>query len=194
MYLIVGLGNPGIKYKSTYHNIGFMTVDKVAKDLRLKFVKQKNTDSHVAEGEYQGVEFVLAKPDTFMNLSGNAVKALVKKYRVDVRDELVVIYDDADLPLGKTRMREEGSAGSHNGMRNIVGMLERTDFKRIRVGIKNTQLAEKDVKLIDMVLSKVDYEDKPLLTESINASAEAVKDLIAGKDIQRIEEVLNRRK
>ena len=79
-------------------------------------------------------------------------------------------------------------------MRNIVGMLERTDFKRIRVGIKNTQLAEKDVKLIDMVLSKVDYEDKPLLTESINASAEAVKDLIAGKDIQRIEEVLNRRK
>jgi PTH1 family peptidyl-tRNA hydrolase len=122
------------------------------------------------------------------------VKALVKKYRVDVRDELVVIYDDADLPLGKTRMREEGSAGSHNGMRNIVGMLERTDFKRIRVGIKNTQLAEKDVKLIDMVLSKVDYDDKPLLTESINASAEAVKDLIAGKDIQRIEEVLNRRK
>ena len=162
--------------------------------MRLKFVKQKNTDSHVAEGEYQGVKFVLAKPDTFMNLSGNAVKALVKKYRVDVRDELVVIYDDADLPLGKTRMREEGSAGSHNGMRNIVGMLERTDFKRIRVGIKNTQLAEKDVKLIDMVLSKVDYEDKPLLTESINASAEAVKDLLSGKDIQRIEEVLNRRK
>ena len=194
MYLIVGLGNPGIKYKSTYHNIGFMTVDKVAKDLRLKFVKQKNTDSHVAEGEYQRVKFVLAKPDTFMNLSGNAVKALVKKYRVDVRDELVVIYDDADLPLGKTRMREEGSAGSHNGMRNIVGMLERTDFKRIRVGIKNTQLAEKDVKLIDMVLSKVDYDDKPLLTESINASAEAVKDLLSGKDIQRIEEVLNRRK
>lgn len=194
MYLIVGLGNPGIKYKSTYHNIGFMTVDKVAKDLRLKFVKQKNTDSHVAEGEYQGVKFVLAKPDTFMNLSGNAVKALVKKYRVDVRDELVVIYDDADLPLGKTRMREEGSAGSHNGMRNIVGMLERTDFKRIRVGIKNTQLAEKDVKLIDMVLSKVDYDDKPLITESINASAEAVKDLLSGKDIQRIEEVLNRRK
>ena len=194
MYLIVGLGNPGMKYKSTYHNIGFMTVDKVAKDLRLKFQKQKAIDSHAAEGEYQGVKFVLAKPDTYMNLSGNAVKALVKKYRVDIESELVVIYDDADLPLGKTRMREEGSAGSHNGMRNIVGMLERTDFKRIRVGIKNTQLAEKDVKLIDMVLSKVDYEDKPLLTESINASAEAVKDLLSGKDIQRIEEVLNRRK
>lgn len=194
MYLIVGLGNPGIKYKSTYHNIGFMVVDKIAKDLRLKFVKQKNTDAHVAEGEYQGVKFVLAKPDTYMNLSGNAVKALVKKYRVDVRCELVVIYDDADLPLGKTRMREEGSAGSHNGMRSIVGMLERTDFKRIRIGIKNNELAEKDVKLIDLVLSKVDYEDKPLLNEGINASAEAVKDLVSGKDIQRIEEVLNRRK
>ncbi|MBR7162430.1 MAG: aminoacyl-tRNA hydrolase [Clostridia bacterium] len=194
MYLIVGLGNPGIKYKSTYHNIGFMTVDKLAKEFKIKFVKQKGTDSHVAEGEYKGERFVLAKPDTFMNLSGNAVKALVKKYRVDVEGELVVIYDDADLPLGKTRMREEGSAGSHNGMRSIVGMLGRTDFKRIRIGMKTAELAEKDVKLIDLVLSKVDYEDKPILEEGINASVEAVKDLIAGKDIQRIEEVLNRRK
>ena len=91
-------------------------------------------------------------------------------------------------------MREEGSAGSHNGMRNIVGMLGRTDFKRIRIGIKTAELAEKDVQLIDLVLSKVDYDKKPLLEEGINASAEAVKDLIAGKDIQRIEEVLNRRK
>ena len=194
MYLIVGLGNPGMKYKSTYHNIGFMTVDKLAKDLRLKFVKQKGTEAHVAEGEYQGVKFVLAKPDTYMNLSGNAVKALVKKYRVDVKDELVVIYDDADLPLGKTRMREEGSAGSHNGMRSIVGMLQRTDFKRIRIGMKTAELAEKDVQLIDLVLSKVDYDKKPVLEEGINASVEAVKNLISGKDIQRIEEVLNRRK
>ncbi len=194
MYLIVGLGNPGIKYKSTYHNIGFMTIDKIAKDLRLKFTAQKNSFAHVAESEYQGTRFVLAKPDTYMNLSGNAVQALVKKYRVDVANELVVIYDDADLPLGKTRMREEGSAGSHNGMRHIVGTLGRTDFKRIRIGIKNRELAENDVKLIDLVLSKVDYDDKPLLTEGINASAEAVKEIIAGKDVQRIEEVLNRRK
>ncbi len=194
MYLIVGLGNPGAKYKSTYHNVGFMALDVVAKKLGAKFVNQKSTESHVAEGTHNGVKFVLAKPDTFMNLSGNAVYALVKKYKVDVKDELVVVYDDADLPTGKTRMREEGSAGTHNGMRNIVGRLERTDFKRMRIGIKNGELAQKDVELIDFVLSKVDYADQPALYEGINAVADAVVDLIEGKDVQRIEEVLNRKK
>lgn len=194
MYLIVGLGNPGAKYKSTYHNVGFMALDVVAKKLGAKFVNQKSTESHVAEGTHNGVKFVLAKPDTFMNLSGNAVYALVKKYKVDVKDELVVVYDDADLPTGKTRMREEGSAGTHNGMRNIVGRLERTDFKRMRIGIKNSELAQKDVELIDFVLSKVDYADQPALYEGINAVADAVVDLIEGKDVQRIEEVLNRKK
>lgn len=194
MYLIVGLGNPGAKYKSTYHNIGFMAVDAVAKKLGVKFVKQKATEAHVAEGVIDGVKFVLAKPDTYMNLSGNAVHALVKKYKVDVKEELVVVYDDADLPVGKTRMREEGSAGTHNGMRNIVGRLERTDFKRMRIGIKNGELAQKDVQLIDLVLSKVDYADKPALDEGIALVADGIIDLIKGKDVQRIEEVLNRKK
>lgn len=194
MYLVVGLGNPGIKYKSTYHNIGFMVVDAVAKKTKIKFVEDKRVFAHVAKGVVDGVEFVLAKPDTFMNLSGNAVKELVRKYRVDVKNELIVAYDDADLPLGKTRLREEGSAGSHNGMRNIVGMLERTDFKRVRVGIKNSELAENDVKLIDLVLSKVDYEDKSILNESIAEVSDAVLDLIRGKDVQRVEERLNRKK
>lgn len=194
MYLIVGLGNPGAKYKSTYHNIGFMAVDAVAKKLGVKFVKQKATESHVAEGVIDGVKFVLAKPDTYMNLSGNAVYALVKKYKVDVKEELVVVYDDADLPVGKTRMREEGSAGTHNGMRNIVGRLERTDFKRMRIGIKNGELAQKDVQLIDLVLSKVDYADKPALDEGIALVADGIIDLLKGKDVQRIEEVLNRKK
>lgn len=194
MYLIVGLGNPGAKYKSTYHNIGFMAVDAVAKKLGVKFVKQKATESHVAEGVIDGVKFVLAKPDTYMNLSGNAVYALVKKYKVDVKEELVVVYDDADLPVGKTRMREEGSAGTHNGMRNIVGRLERTDFKRMRIGIKNGELAQKDVQLIDLVLSKVDYADKPALDEGIALVADGIVDLLKGKDVQRIEEVLNRKK
>lgn len=194
MYLIVGLGNPGAKYKSTYHNIGFMAVDAVAKKLGVKFVKQKATEAHVAEGVIDGVKFVLAKPDTYMNLSGNAVHALVKKYKVDVKEELVVVYDDADLPVGKTRMREEGSAGTHNGMRNIVGRLERTDFKRMRIGIKNGELAQKNVQLIDLVLSKVDYADKPALDEGIALVANGIIDLIKGKDVQRIEEVLNRKK
>lgn len=193
MYLIVGLGNPGMKYKSTYHNIGFMTVDAIAKKLGLKFAEDKKNFAHTAKGKIGDVEFVLAKPDTFMNSSGNAVVALSKKYRTDIKNELVIIYDDADLPTGKTRMREEGSAGSHNGMRSIVGMLERTDFKRIRIGIKNSQLAQNDVELIDLVLSKVDYEDKALLNEGIEEVANAVIDLVKGADIQRIEEKLNRK-
>lgn len=193
MYLVVGLGNPGMKYKSTYHNLGFMTVDAVAKKIGVKFVADKRVFAHVAKGIIDGEPVVLAKPDTFMNASGNAVKELVRRYDVDVKKELIVVYDDADLPLGKTRLREDGSAGSHNGMRNIVGALEQTDFKRIRIGIKNNDLAENDVKLIDLVLSKLSYDDKCILTASINEVAESVVELVGGVDVQRVEQRLNKK-
>lgn len=194
MYLIVGLGNPGMKYKSTYHNIGFMVVDTIAKKFKLRFSVDKKCLSHVAVGEVGGVKFALAKPDTFMNLSGNAVKALISKYRVSVADELIVICDDADLPLGRTRLREDGSGGTHNGMRNIVAVLGSTDFKRVKVGIKNDELAEKRVELLDLVLSKIDYADKLLLNDSIALVASEVVEIVKGKDLQRVEEVLNRKK
>ncbi len=194
MYLVVGLGNPGLKYKSTYHNIGFMTVDAIASKFKVNFSAEKRTFSHVAKVFDGCLEFVLAKPDTFMNLSGNAVKELVQKYGVDVERELIVVYDDADLPLGKTRLREEGSAGSHKGMKSVVGALGTTTFKRIRIGIKNYELEEKDIQLIDLVLSKPCYEDKLVLHDSISEVVTAVLDLLKGVDIQRVEERLNRKK
>ncbi len=192
MFLIVGLGNPGMRYRNTYHNIGFMTVDAVAKKCGMKFTG-KECDALTAKGKADGVPFVLAKPQTYMNLSGQSVKKLVRKY-CDDESELVVVYDDADLPVGRMRIREEGSAGTHNGMRSIVSELNTTEFKRLRIGIKTDELAEKEVQIIDLVLSKVDYADKQQIDKCISEAVEALLDLIGGKDIQRIEERINRKK
>jgi len=191
MIAIVGLGNPGAKYKNTYHNVGFMIVDALAKKLKVKF-STTECDAKTVKSNYKGVDFVLAKPETFMNLSGNAVKQIVRKYDVDEKSELIICYDDVDLPTGKTRIREEGSAGSHNGMRNIVAELNTTEFKRIRVGIKNEKIKNKEINLIDLVLSKVDFEDKETLEKGINKAVDALIEILEGVDIQRVEEKLNR--
>lgn len=192
MYVVVGLGNPGARYRNTYHNIGFMTADALAKKCKLRFTG-KECAALTAKGKIGGVPFVLAKPQTFMNLSGESVKQLVRKY-CDGMDELIVVYDDADLPVGRMRFREEGSAGTHNGMRSIVAELGTTSFKRLRIGIKTDELAAKEVDIVDLVLSKVDYADKQAIDKCVDEAAEAVAELIAGKDIQRIEERINRRK
>lgn len=192
MLLIVGLGNPGAKYKDTYHNVGFMIVDMLAKKLQIKFTK-KECDARTAKGRYKGFDFVLAKPETFMNESGLSVKQLIKHYNLDETSELIVCYDDADLPLGKTRLREEGSAGTHNGMRSIVAQLHTTQFKRLRVGIQNEQLSQKAVNLIDLVLSKIAFDEKNILNNSFDIATDALLDLIEGVDIQRIEERINKK-
>lgn len=191
MIVIVGLGNPGAKYKRTYHNIGFMIADCLAKKLKIRFTK-KECDSDTIKGTYKGTDFVLAKPETFMNLSGTAVKQLVKKYDCNVSEELMICYDDVDLPTGKTRLREDGSAGSHNGMRNIVAELNTTEFKRLRVGIRNDKINNKEIELIDLVLSKVDYEDKEKLEKGIEKAADALIRFIEGDDFQRISETVNK--
>ena len=139
------------------------------------------------------MEFVIAKPQTYMNLSGEAVKKLVRAYDVYAARELVVCYDDIDLPIGKLRIREEGSAGTHNGMRNIVAELCTQDFKRVRVGTKTEQLAQHEVQLIDFVLSKVDYENKQVLQTAIDTAVEAVLDMVEGVDIQRVQEKANKK-
>lgn len=192
MYTIVGLGNPGSRYSKTYHNIGFMTVDAVAKKLKMK-IADKECAALTAKGNYKGTQFVLAKPQTFMNLSGESVKQLARKY-TEQSGELLVVYDDADLPVGKMRLREEGSAGTHNGMRSIIKELNYTDFKRLRIGIKTDELQEKEVQIVDLVLSKIEYEDKLIIDKCIDEAADAIIALIGGKDIQRIEEQINKRK
>lgn len=193
MILIVGLGNPGMKYKNTYHNVGFMAVDALAKKCKVKIAKSE-CDALTCKAIYKGVDFVIAKPQTYMNLSGEAVKKLVRAYDVDEKSQLVVCYDDVDLPIGKLRVRQEGSAGTHNGMRNIVKELNTQEFTRVRIGTKTDELAQHEVELIDFVLSNVDFDSKQVLTTAIESAVEAFEMFIEGDDIQRIQEKINRKK
>ena len=193
MILIVGLGNPGMKYKNTYHNVGFMAGDALAKKCKVKIAKSE-CDALTCKAIYKGVDFVIAKPQTYMNLSGEAVKKLVRAYDVDEKSQLVVCYDDVDLPIGKLRVRQEGSAGTHNGMRNIVKELNTQEFTRVRIGTKTDELAQHEVELIDFVLSKVDFDSKQVLTTAIESAVEAFEMFIEGDDIQRIQEKINRKK
>ncbi len=189
MMLIVGLGNPGAKYKDTYHNIGFKLVDALAERLGVKFSKNI-CDAKVAECKKADV--ILAKPQTFMNLSGEAVKKLLRTYDIDAQSQLIVCYDDVDLPIGKLRLREEGSAGTHKGMRSIVDELGTQGFCRLRVGARTPLLADGEIALIDFVLSKIDYQYKEQLQAALNNGVLALEDLIKGIPFARVQEKLNR--
>jgi peptidyl-tRNA hydrolase, PTH1 family len=134
MWLIVGLGNPGAKYDRTRHNIGFACVEALARRHGLEF-RVKRANSLVAEGSIGGQRVALALPQTYMNESGRAVSALRSWYKVEPARELLVIYDDMDLPFARLRLRERGSPGTHNGMRSIVAQLGGNEFPRLRVGI-----------------------------------------------------------
>lgn len=134
MWLIVGLGNPGEKYSSTRHNIGFECLDYLAERHGLDF-RSKRAKAGIAEGSIAGQRVVLAKPLTYMNLSGQAVSGLRSWYKIDPSRELLVIYDDMDLPFGRLRLRQKGGPGTHNGMKSIITQLGSQDFPRLRVGI-----------------------------------------------------------
>ncbi len=181
MYLIVGLGNPEEKYAKTFHNMGFLAVGDVAEALGVKF-KKKECEASVAEGYLGGEKIVLARPLTYMNASGRAVKQLVAKYKISPA-ELVVIYDDYDLPKGHVRIRPSGSAGTHNGMRSVIAELGFTDFARIRIGIRDE---ETDIPLINYVLSEVKKEDYPLFIDACKRAAEAALALASGEEFERV--------
>lgn len=131
--LIVGLGNPGPEYERSRHNAGFMVLDRLAAKHNLRF-NQKRAHSRIARGTLGGADVVLAKPETYMNLSGRAVQGVLMVHGVTSRN-LLVVYDDFDLPLGSLRLRERGGPGTHNGMRSIVQAIGTQDFPRLRVGI-----------------------------------------------------------
>lgn len=188
--LIVGLGNPGTRYKNTFHNVGFMAVDALAKECGVRFSKTE-CSAKTARGALGGESFVLAKPETYMNLSGEAVKKLVRAYGVDTKNELIVCYDDVDLPIGKLRLRECGSAGTHNGTRNIVSELATEDFMRLRIGTRTEELAAGDTPLIDFVLSKIPYGAKPALDRALKCAVAALEQLIEGTPFARVQERLN---
>ncbi len=144
MKLIIGLGNPGEEYRRTRHNVGFAIVDRFADRFRLEFDGHQK-DAFTARGRVAGQAVMLAKPQTFMNLSGKAVGGLVRAHLESLHD-LMIIYDDIDLPLGCIRIRETGSAGSHNGMKSIIDSLGTSRFPRLRFGIRGESWsAERDL-------------------------------------------------
>jgi PTH1 family peptidyl-tRNA hydrolase len=189
MKLIVGLGNPDDKYKNTFHNLGFMCVDKLAQKLNLEFSKQK-CRALIAETSIKGEKVIIAKPQTYMNLSGESVSELMSFFKIVPKD-LIVAYDDYDLYQGECRVRESGSAGTHNGMRNIVERLGYTNFPRVRIGFKpKTDL---QIPLINFVLSGISEQDKPLFDKVIEIGANALYDFAQGKDIQYVMQNYNKK-
>ncbi len=182
MKIIVGLGNPDKKYQNTFHNLGFMVVDKLAENLGLSFNKEK-FKGMLSETLINGEKVVLVKPLTYMNLSGDCVREVVDFYKADLKD-LLVVYDDFDLPKGELRIRESGSAGTHNGMKSIIANLGKTCFPRVRVGFKPTDNLR--IPLIDLVLSGIKKEDKEIFDKAIEQGANACKDFAYGKDIQAV--------
>ena len=147
MKVIVGLGNPGTEYERSRHNAGFLVLDRLAEKHSLRF-NQKRANSRLARGRLDDDDVLLAKPQTYMNLSGRAVQGLLMQHGVKPRD-LLVVYDDFDLPLGVLRLRERGGPGTHNGMRSVVHSIGSQDFPRLRIGIGAADRAARDYVLDD---------------------------------------------
>lgn len=171
MWLIVGLGNPGAQYARTRHNIGFDALDALAARHGLEF-RGKRANSLLAEGTIAGQRVALAKPQTYMNLSGQAVSALRGWYKVDPAHELLVIYDDMDLPFAKLRFRERGSAGTHNGMRSIVGQLGGNEFPRLRVGIGQAPGRMDPAAYVLARFTREEEAERPILLDTIADAVE----------------------
>lgn len=171
MYIIAGLGNPGKKYENTRHNIGFITLDYLAErhDIKINKIKHK---ALVGEGRISGQKVLLVKPQTYMNLSGESLREVMDYYKVDIED-MIVVYDDIDLPAGTVRIRKKGSAGTHNGMRSIVQHLGQ-DFPRIRMGIGNDRRGD----LVDFVLGGFSKEDREVLEPAVERAALAIESYV----------------
>lgn len=166
MRIIIGLGNPGTEYEKTRHNIGFMVIDKLAKDLNVE-LSEKKFDGVF----YKDNDLILAKPLTYMNNSGNFVQSLIKYYDLNIED-LIVIQDDLDLPLGKASIKQKGSDGGHNGIKDIIVKLNTQEFKRLKIGIG------RDNNVINYVLGKFSFAEFKIVNEIIDHAVDALKTFI----------------
>jgi PTH1 family peptidyl-tRNA hydrolase len=169
--LVIGLGNPGAEYASHRHNIGFQVVDALARSHTMTFSRWKGSRAHVAEGRIAGSPILLAKPQTYMNRSGRAVHRLRWAKEIPM-DQLLVIYDDLDLPLGRIRLRPEGGSGGHKGMRSIIQALGTQEFPRLRVGIDRPPGG---MDPSDYVLQPFSEDEAPCLAETVDRAVTAVE-------------------
>lgn len=188
MKLIVGLGNPGEEYRGSRHNVGFMTLDRLVDRFRFSDPVHEK-DALTRKGRLGGRPVMIAWPLTYMNLSGKAVSSLVRSYLEEI-DDLVVVYDDVDLDLGRIRIRTSGSAGTHNGMRSIIDHLGSTAFPRIRLGVRGADFGtSRD--LADYVLDEFAEDERQRVDTMISDAVEALV-LIARGDVRRAMNELNR--
>lgn len=173
MYLIVGLGNPEQDYSGTRHNMGFDTINKIAKMYNIEISKKK-FEGLYGSGIIEGQNVILLKPQTYMNLSGESVKRFVDFYKIDLNN-LIIIYDDIDIDKGIVKLRKQGGAGTHNGMKSVVQCIENEKFSRVRVGIG---MPEYKGDLINYVIGYVPEEEKKVLNHGCEIAAEAVIEIL----------------
>lgn len=176
MYLIAGLGNPDKKYEHTRHNVGFDVIDELAEKYNIS-ISEKKHKALLGKGVIEGQKVVLAKPQTYMNLSGESIVELVHYYKIDPETEMIVIYDDISFAPGNLRIRQSGSAGGHNGIKNIIKCLGTQEFMRIKVGVGEKP---KNWDLADFVLGHFSKEERENLEDAIGRTMEAVGYMING--------------
>ena len=177
MYIIAGLGNPTLQYEGTRHNVGFDVIDTLADKYNIS-VDARKSRAFIGKGMIEGQKVILVKPQTYMNLSGESIRGLVDYYKIDVEHELLVIYDDISLDVGQLRIRKKGSAGGHNGIKNIIANLGTQNFPRIKVGVGEKP---KKYDLADYVLSHFSKAERELMEEGYQKAVKAVEMLLDGE-------------
>ena len=171
MKLIVGLGNPGLSYRNTRHNVGFMFIDELKRNYKLDFKLNKKFKGYIASFNLKGEELLFLKPVTYMNLSGESVLAVVNYYKINT-DDIIVIHDDMDLPTGKIRIRPNGSSAGQKGMNNIIELLKTSEIKRIRIGI------DKGDDAIDHVLGVFGKEEREIIDDQLAKASFMIEDYL----------------
>ena len=190
MYIIVGLGNPDKQYEGTRHNVGFDVIDKLAEKYNIS-VDTKKHRAYIGKGVIEGQKVILAKPQTYMNLSGESVFSMTDYYKIAPEEELLVVYDDISLDVGQLRIRKKGSAGGHNGIKNIIALLGTMEFPRIKVGVGEKP---KWYDLADYVLGKFSKGERELMEEGYQNAVEAVAAIVQGNMEQAMNQYNKKKK
>lgn len=186
MKMIVGLGNIGTRYDETRHNTGFMVVDQLARDYHLGAFTHLKQEAVAVSGVINGEKVMLVKPTTFMNDSGRAVGPLVDYYDIDLND-LVIVNDDLDMPVGKVRLKTHGASGGHNGLKSIISALGTKNFNRVKVGIDHPQHGT----VVSHVLGKFSKEERPKFDQAVEQAEHALEDWINGEDFAKLMNAYN---
>lgn len=188
MFIIAGLGNPTLQYRGTRHNVGFDVIDTLADKYNIA-VETRKSRALIGKGIIAGQKVLLVKPQTYMNLSGESIGELVSYYKVDEEQELLVIYDDVSLDVGQLRIRRKGSAGGHNGIKDIIRHLGTDVFPRIKIGVGEKP---KGYDLADYVLGHFSREEREMMEEGYQKASEAVEMILAG-ELDEAMNVFNRK-